>query len=65
MLPDSQTQATDQLPILDAVHVQRLPVVLLTGRGSQLTVTLVLRQQMSEHTCKTDGHKVKQQSTDQ
>lgn len=43
VLPDSQTQAADQLSILDAVHVQRLPVVLLTGRRPRLAVTLVLR----------------------
>lgn len=40
MLPDGQTQPTDQLPVLDAVHVQRLPVVLLTGRGSRRAVAL-------------------------
>lgn len=61
VLPDSQTQPADQLPVLDAVHVQRLPGVLLTGRGSRLAIALVLRQQMSEQKCKTDEHKLKQQ----
>lgn len=55
VLPDSQTQPTDQLPVLDAVHVQRMPVVLLTGGGSWLAVPLVLRQQMSKQ---TDEHKL-------
>lgn len=41
--PDCQTQTADQLSILDAVHVQGLPVVLLTGRGCWLAHALVLR----------------------
>lgn len=49
MLPDSQTQPADQLPILDAVHVQRLPVVLLAGRLWRRAVALVLRQHTSRH----------------
>lgn len=56
VLPDSQTQPTDQLPVLDAVHVQRLPVVLRTGRETRFTVTLVLRQKTNEQTRKTDEH---------
>lgn len=48
VLPDSQTQAADQLSILDAVHVQGLPVVLLAGRRPRLAVTLVLRQKMKK-----------------
>lgn len=54
VLPDSQTQPADQLAVLDAVHVQRLPVVLLTGRVSRRTVALVLEI--------ADKHKLKQQS---
>lgn len=48
VLPNSQTQATDELSILDTVHVQGLPVVLLATRRSRLLVTLVLRQKVNE-----------------
>lgn len=48
VLPDCQTQAADQPSILDAVHVERLPVVLLAGRRPRLTVTLVLRQKSNK-----------------
>lgn len=65
VLPNSQTQPADQLPIPDAVHVQRLPVVLRTGGGSWVTVPLVLREQMSEQTHKTDENELKQQGNSQ
>lgn len=41
VLPHRQAQPADQLPVLDTVHVQRLPVVLRTGRRSRLTVHLI------------------------
>lgn len=47
VVASSHTQAADQLSILDAVDVQRLPVVLLAGRRPRLVVALVLRQKMN------------------
>ena len=61
VLPDGQTQTTDQLPVLDAVHVQRLPEVLLTGRVSRRAVTLVLKRQMSKHVSQTEAAKFRNQ----
>lgn len=55
MLADGQTQAADQLPVLDAVHVQRVPVVLLAGRGARPTVTLVLTRQHTTDTLTQGG----------
>lgn len=46
VLPDSQTQATNELSILDTIHVEGLPVMLLAGRRPWLVVTLVLRQKV-------------------
>lgn len=42
--PHRQTEAADQLPILDAVHVEGLPGVLLAGLGPRLRRALVLRE---------------------
>lgn len=43
VLTNGQAQPADQLPILDAVHVERLSGVLLAGRRPRLLVSLVLK----------------------
>lgn len=50
VLADGQAKAADQLPILDAVHVQRLPAVLLAGRRLRLALPLVLKPQQQNNT---------------